>query len=774
MYICVRNSFSKIAIAFVIVLALAVTGVMSEVSVAGASQGFPLYSWGNTLTGRLGRPATAEYPNNSPARVLDENGVAQNKWVTSSTASGGSWAISTSGHLYAWGAAWNANQMGQDGVQPPAAFLDGNNINRPMRVGLADNWVQVASVQDFVVLLNSDGEMYRLGNDGLFTGANASNIPVRMQGPSNFVQVSGGFGAAYGITANGEIWAAGDNNYGILANGTTTGGSTTLVKIENTNDDWVQVSGRETHAFAINENGELFGWGANLNARTGLGVTTGTTTTPTQVSAADNWIDVRVIHHAGIALNENGQIFSWGNDASGRTAQGAFAGTTLTPTQVGAENDWVAIAGGNTGALAFNADGELWGWGLNTSGQIGNGTNTSTNVPVFVVQTYGFADAARGGGTHSMMLIRTTPAEGTLPLAKALQKPEGTPIPNPGVTFTFNVTPHSFNNNTANILPLPTIPLANRTVIINDTGTTTGPTGGTPPAGGIITTTNATDLLEGISFDQPGRFAWRVTEVQTATGVGPSSEVTVFSQAEYEIAVYVQNHPTQAGTFVVSTTTVYRLRNADNTVVNPPVKVDDLIFTNTYMRTTTGTTPDPGALRVSKTVTGQFADLSTPFSFQVTLTRTALCSATTNFTGRIMQGNSQVGANIPFTSGTTQTITLTHGQRLVFDELVVGTHFSVTELASPAFIASVDLVVNGAAISITPNTIPNTALPIGDHLVGAQNNTAAFTNNLPDPMPTGLSIAGNTVVIPVFLAAVATLVIIVRKTRKRIEELPVF
>ena len=137
-----------------------------------------------------------------------------------------------------------------------------------------------------------------------------------------------------------------------------------------------------------------------------------------------------------------------------------------------------------------------------------------------------------------------------------------------------------------------------------------------------------------------------------------------------------------------------------------------------------------------------------------------------------MQGNAQIGANIPFASGVQQTITLTDGQRLVFDSLVVGTQFNVTELAAPEYTASVELVVDGQAVTIAPNTAPNLPLPLGNHLVGAAANTADFTNAHAAPPPTGLSVEG----IPVALVFVAGMVLtasLAIRARKRVEELAV-
>ncbi|MCL2746485.1 MAG: hypothetical protein FWE48_05305, partial [Coriobacteriia bacterium] len=433
---------------------IAVAGITFGASVAEATAGSPLYSWGHIANGRLGRPATTESPNNRPARVLDESNIAQDNWVTSSTAAGGSWAINARGELFAWGAPWDAYQMGQGGVQPPAAVLtpENNSIARPMRVGTADNWVQVASVQSFVVLLSSDGEVYRLGNGvtagnpaNIFGGANASNIPVRVYGgPSNFVHITGGSGQIYALTEDGEMWVAGDNNQGQLANGAIGGSSMTLVKVENTDDDWVFADGRGSSALAINANGELFSWGSNSNGQTGQGVTLGITTIPTQIETASNWVDARKILNAGAALNSDGEIFMWGDNGFGRTGQGTAVGNTLQLSQVGNADNWVSLSGGNESMLALNEAGELWGWGANSLGQLGLGHNTSPQTtPQFVLRVRdAHVNASRGGGSHSIFVLRAEPRN--LPMTKQLIMPKGTPLPTPtpsSVSFDFNFTP---------------------------------------------------------------------------------------------------------------------------------------------------------------------------------------------------------------------------------------------------------------------------------------------------------------------------------------------
>jgi alpha-tubulin suppressor-like RCC1 family protein len=58
--------------------------------------------------------------------------------------------------------------------------------------------------------------------------------------------------------------------------------------------------------------------------------------------------------------------------------------TTLGQSAPSAQSKWAAAAAGESHVLAVREDGTLWAWGHNSSGQLGDGTNTSRNVPVQV------------------------------------------------------------------------------------------------------------------------------------------------------------------------------------------------------------------------------------------------------------------------------------------------------------------------------------------------------------------------------------------------------
>lgn len=82
------------------------------------------------------------------------------------------------------------------------------------------------------------------------------------------------------------------------------------------------------------------------------------------------------------ALNVEGQVFCWGN----WQGTGTITGVTLVPFGIGAID--LTAGGGVTGGghtCAVLSDHSVWCWGANASGQLGNGTTTSSSFPVAVV-----------------------------------------------------------------------------------------------------------------------------------------------------------------------------------------------------------------------------------------------------------------------------------------------------------------------------------------------------------------------------------------------------
>jgi len=103
-----------------------------------------------------------------------------------------------------------------------------------------------------------------------------------------------------------------------------------------------------------------------------------------------------------LALRGDGTVWAWGRNFYGQLGNGTNSNSNV-PVQVTALTDVTEIAAGWEHSLALMSNGSVWAWGGNISGQLGNGTNVASNVPVRVTAlTDGNAIAA--GGWHSLAL----------------------------------------------------------------------------------------------------------------------------------------------------------------------------------------------------------------------------------------------------------------------------------------------------------------------------------------------------------------------------------
>jgi alpha-tubulin suppressor-like RCC1 family protein len=81
----------------------------------------------------------------------------------------------------------------------------------------------------------------------------------------------------------------------------------------------------------------------------------------------------------GLAFKQDGTVWAWGTNQSGQLGNGEGgnnAETSLIPTQVKGLNDVIAVAKGHGFSLALKKDGNVWAWGSNSSGAIGDGSQS--------------------------------------------------------------------------------------------------------------------------------------------------------------------------------------------------------------------------------------------------------------------------------------------------------------------------------------------------------------------------------------------------------------
>ncbi len=146
---------------------------------------------------------------------------------------------------------------------------------------------------------------------------------------------------------------------------------------------------------APGENGPWLGYIDDIRVTKGLAIYTSNFTVPnseltTRVSALgynpssayfdDSWTAVAVGNRYNVALRTDGALFTWGINASGQLGDGTVV-TKSSPVKIGTSS-WTAVTAGVSHVAALRTDGALFAWGENSSGQLGDSTTVSQSSPV--------------------------------------------------------------------------------------------------------------------------------------------------------------------------------------------------------------------------------------------------------------------------------------------------------------------------------------------------------------------------------------------------------
>lgn len=169
--------------------------------------------------------------------------------------------------------------------------------------------------------------------------------------------------------------------------------------------DFLQASSIDAgdfHSCAIS-NGGVKCWGRGSSGQIGNDSTANAlvpvlvsnlTGTVTQVSAGGRHTCARL---------SNGDVWCWGENSDGQLGNGTFTGSRV-PVQVTGISTAAAVSAGGNHTCAVLADGTLRCWGNNLRGQLGNNSTNDSNVPV-LVSLPTTVDAVAAGGSHTCAIL---------------------------------------------------------------------------------------------------------------------------------------------------------------------------------------------------------------------------------------------------------------------------------------------------------------------------------------------------------------------------------
>lgn len=290
----------------------------------------------------------------------------------------------------AW--AWGYNGSGQLG--------DGTTEirNAPRKVPDMAGVTSVAGGLLHSVAVTSDGSVKAWGNNvtgQLGNGTNESSpSPVDVAGIDHVMAVSAGFNHSVALKMDGTVWSWGGNSYGQLGNGTKDD-SALPVQVAGL-ERITQVASAGFHNLARRSDGTVWFWGTPGLGGAGFdGAQISSALLPVQLTSPLGVTDVA----AGIdhdLMLKDGNVYSWGTNQYGQLGDGTPTSRLSGFTQVKGLKDAVAITAGSYHTLALAKDGKLYSWGWNGSGQLGNGTTTNSSIPVEVKGLRAVSDIAAG------------------------------------------------------------------------------------------------------------------------------------------------------------------------------------------------------------------------------------------------------------------------------------------------------------------------------------------------------------------------------------------
>jgi len=228
---------------------------------------------------------------------------------------------------------------------------------------------------------NNDSGQLGKGTTG---GLSASPVKVRLPAGITVTSLRAGCEHTLALTSAGGVlaWRAGER--GQLGDGSKASKNTPVkVKLPAGTKATAVRAGCE-HSLALTAAGHLLAWGFNALGELGTGSTT-RSLLPVRVRLPRGTL-VKAVSAGcdhSLALTSTGQVFAWGYNQNGQVGNGTNT-DQLTPVRVHLPQGATAnlIAAGCDHSFAFTSDGTLYGWGRNDSGQLGNGTRTDSNVPV--------------------------------------------------------------------------------------------------------------------------------------------------------------------------------------------------------------------------------------------------------------------------------------------------------------------------------------------------------------------------------------------------------
>ncbi len=198
----------------------------------------------------------------------------------------------------------------------------------------------------------------------------------------------------YAVKLNGACWLWGFNGAGGLGDNTLTDRSSPVQVVGNHSFIMLAASNQATHA--LKSNGAAWGWGANIHGQIGNNANSASYSSPVQVVGSHSFTSISEGTYNFFGLKDNGQVWGCGSNSYGQIGTNNQTSYS-SPVQVVGNHSFIRVHCSAAHTAALKNDGQVWCWGNGQSGQLGNNLANWFFSPVQVVGSHSFIQVAAGG-----------------------------------------------------------------------------------------------------------------------------------------------------------------------------------------------------------------------------------------------------------------------------------------------------------------------------------------------------------------------------------------
>ncbi|MFN8489904.1 MAG: hypothetical protein U0350_20125 [Caldilineaceae bacterium] len=294
-------------------------------------------------------------------------------------------AVTNSGGVKCWG--WNKfGQLGNGNTADSNMPIDVNGLNSGMTAISAGGGGFYGGSHTCVLTSSSGVKCWGANGFGQLGNGNRtdSSIPVDVNGLSSGVTaISAGSYHVCALTSSGGVRCWGWNGSGQLGNNSTAD-SSTPVDVSGLGSGVKAIRAGDSHTCAVTSSGGVKCWGANDRGQLGNNSTVNSSTPVDVTGLSVGVITISTSWYHTCAMTNNGGVKCWGLNDSGQLGNGNRTDSSIPVDVNGLSSGVTAISTSWYHTCAVTNSGGVRCWGANGRGQLGNGNTIDSGLPVDV------------------------------------------------------------------------------------------------------------------------------------------------------------------------------------------------------------------------------------------------------------------------------------------------------------------------------------------------------------------------------------------------------